>query len=148
MTVSPPVRCSATVRRLQDNDYPYQLARKRNTPCPHIRIRGRLAFGVVEPAGAPVPDGEGLEVVELGSASLWDPEELEEAELGGSPEPEGDAPALVPGSELLTSIALARLEMTKIALPPINDRYSILCHMMGTTLSRFRDYHYQKSACF
>jgi hypothetical protein len=66
-------------------------------PCPHIRTRGRLAFGVVEPVGAPLPDGEGLEVVELGAAWVWDPEEPDGAETERPAEPEGDAPAPVPG---------------------------------------------------
>jgi hypothetical protein len=67
-------------------------------PCPHIRTRGRLAFGVVEPVGAPLPDGEGLEVVELGAAWVWESEELDEAEPEGPGEPDADAPAPVPGS--------------------------------------------------
>lgn len=64
-------------------------------------ILGRPALGVIVPTGAVVPEGEGSEV----TASLADDTgvtaevtgEVTEEELVGVDEPEGAAPAPVPG---------------------------------------------------
>lgn len=62
-------------------------------------IRGRLAFGVVVPAGAFVPDGEGFEVAAPLADEVGVPAEFEvDAEdPEGVAEPDGDVPAPVPG---------------------------------------------------
>jgi len=67
-------------------------------PCPHMFILGRLALGVVVPAGAFVPEGEGFEVAAPFADDVGVPDELE-VELGEpeDAEPDGAVPAPVPG---------------------------------------------------
>ena len=76
----------------------YKLARNRKIPCPHIFTLGRLALGVVDPAGALVPEGEGFEVTASFADDIGLPAELD-VELGeiADAEPDGDVPAPVPG---------------------------------------------------
>ena len=76
----------------------YKLARNLKIPCPHIFSLGRLALGVVVPAGAFVPEGEGFEVAAPFADDVGVPAELEVelAELEVA-EPDGDVPAPVPG---------------------------------------------------
>jgi hypothetical protein len=76
----------------------YKLARNRKIPRPHIFTLGRLAFGVVVPAGAFVPEGEGFEVAAPLADEVGDPAEfvVELAEPDEA-EPDGAVPAPVPG---------------------------------------------------
>jgi len=76
----------------------YKLARNRKIPRPHIFSLGRLALGVVVPAGAVVPEGEGFEVAAPFADDVGVPAELEvELPALDEADPDGDVPAPVPG---------------------------------------------------
>lgn len=62
-------------------------------------FRGLPAFGVLEPAGAVVPDEEGLEVDEGDPDCVWELElaAVEDADDEEEAEPDGDESALEPG---------------------------------------------------